>query len=512
MDVEVLIAGAGPTGLVLAIDLLRRGVSCRIVDRLPEPAAGSRGFTLKPHTLGLLDGLGVADRIRAAGSSDGRSRIHIGPRKLCDLAVPPDPDPARNAVGLPEFRTERILRERLAELGGRVEFGAGLVDFKDETGASGDDDGDQAVTATLADGSTCTARFLVGADGGGSTVRGTLGVAFEGRTDEDTRALIMDVPIAGLDRAAGTHLWFLERGMVAARPIPHDDHWQLSMGGGPASRGGDVQRALTEATGRTDIRVGTPRWQSIWRYNVRLAAAYRKGSVFLCGDAAHVHSPFGGHGMNTGIQDAINLGWKLELVLRGYASRALLETYESERRPVGEAILADSDRQKSSLLPPRLLRPLMRFVLPRLLTRNAIRDRATYPKYTGSPLTATSGEVTPSSRVTPSGKVAPTGEVAPSGKLVPSGEVVPSGEIAPALPDAHDGRLFTALTFGPSVPELGPLTDFTQVIRSDDLALAYAAAPGAVVLIRPDGYLALTTNDPAAIESYATVLCGPGRP
>jgi 2-polyprenyl-6-methoxyphenol hydroxylase-like FAD-dependent oxidoreductase len=453
MDTEVLIAGAGPSGLTLACDLLRRGVSCRIVDQAARPGEGSRGFTLKPRSLAVLAGLGaagngagspagmnIADRIRAAGHTGGNLRVHLGPEKLFDLTVPPDPIPERNSVGLPQYRTEQILRDRLRELGGEVDYGVGLAGFTDTGGR---------VQATLTDGTTHDARFLVGADGGRSTVRTALGIGFEGRTDEDMRALISDVPIEGLNRADGVHLWLSPHGMVAARPIPHDTHWQLVIGGGDAVR-------ETVFKGRR-IGIGEPRWQSVWRYNARLATAYGKGNVFLCGDAAHVHSPFGGHGMNTGIQDAANLGWKLHLVLRGVAGRRLLDTYEQERLPVGRAILADSDKRASAMIPPRPLRPLLRFVVRRMLRRAQLRDRDAHPRYPDSPLTGRGG-----------------------------GDVV-----------GHEGRFFTVLSAGdaPPVPGLE-----TRNIRMDTMK------PGVIALVRPDGYLGIVTRKRAEIAEYVAAL------
>jgi 2-polyprenyl-6-methoxyphenol hydroxylase-like FAD-dependent oxidoreductase len=260
------------------------------------------------------------------------------------------------------------------------------------------------------------------------------------------RALIADVPIEGLNRADGVHLWILPNGMVVARPFPHHAHWQLVIGGGDAARDAAFK-------GR-DIAIGKPHWQSVWRYNARLATAYRKGNVFLCGDAAHVHSPFGGHGMNTGIQDAANLGWKLELVLRGVASRRLLDTYESERLPVGRGILADSEKQKSAMLLPR---PVLRFALRRVLTRAQIRGRDDHPRYPDSRLTGKGG-----------------------------------GDVA-----GYEGRFFTLLTAG-DAPEIAGLE--TRVVKTAELKR------GTIALVRPDGYLGIVTRNSAELAAYVTGL------
>ncbi|MFE3452500.1 FAD-dependent monooxygenase [Nonomuraea sp. NPDC059194] len=352
---DVLIVGAGPTGLTLACDLARRGIDYRIIEQSPVPQVGSRGFTLKPRSLEALDDLGVADRIVAAAAVHSRIRFHLGEPPLFDLDVPPAPPseqrPYPNALALPEWRTEAILRDRLAELGGKVDFGHRLTGFT--TDAHG-------VTATLerADGAveTVHARYLIGADGGRSQVRRTLGLPFTGATAEDTRALLADVRIDGLDRRAGVHLWMASDGhLLVARPIPQTDTWQVVASLQPDAAGqwpdptlATLQQAMIERTGRADLRLSNPQWLSAWRYNLRMVDTYRVGPVLLAGDAAHVHSPFGGHGMNTGIQDAYNLGWKLALVLRDVAADSLLDTYQTERLPVARAVLADSDQRFSA--------------------------------------------------------------------------------------------------------------------------------------------------------------------
>jgi 2-polyprenyl-6-methoxyphenol hydroxylase-like FAD-dependent oxidoreductase len=377
MDTDVIIVGAGPTGLALAVDLRQRGVACRVVDRAATASPGTRGFTLKPSTLDVLAGLGVTDRIRAAGTVERHLRFFLTPaeratarqrrrarRPLFELEVPTAAGHA--PVGIPQFRTEAILRDRLAELGGEVEFGRTVTGFTDD-GAE--------VSAAFADGSTLRARYLVGADGGRSTIRSTAGIGFAGRTQTES-ALIADVRLAGLDPTAGVHMFLGPRGMVVCRPIPHDDHWQVVTGGaldGEEPSADLVQRRCTQLIRRDDLRVMDARWTSIWRYNLRIADAYRKGRVFVAGDAAHVHPPAGGHGMNTGIQDACDLGGRLGQVLAGTSGPEVLDGYEQERRPVARAILADSAEQfKGMTALPRL----PRFVLRRVLKAGFARRQA----------------------------------------------------------------------------------------------------------------------------------------
>ncbi|MEV4108384.1 FAD-dependent monooxygenase [Nonomuraea sp. NPDC049695] len=490
---DVLIVGAGPTGLTLACDLTRRGIACRIVEQAAAPAAGSRGFTLKPRSLEALDDLGVADRILAAGDIRGWLRFHLGTEPLFDLRLPPVPAdlsrPYPNPVALPQWRTESILRDRLAELGGKVEFGRGLTGF---------DADDEGVTATLEGGERVRARYLVAADGGRSLVRRTLGLPFTGSTTEDMRALIADVRIDGLDRGSGTHLWVTADGhMLAARPIPHADTWQVVTSLEPGQEGdlGTVRRALAGRTGRADLQASDPAWLSTWRYNLRMVERYRVGRVLLAGDAAHVHSPFGGHGMNTGIQDAYNLGWKLALVIQGAARAELLDTYEAERLPVAREILADSDRRLKGRVPPRAIRPVLRLILKSAMARQQRRTRHDHPVYRTGPLTR---------HLTGRRGRVRAGDVAPDAPVMLDGRQT-------RLFDLLRGPHFTALTFGADPGLTDPRVRAYTVVREGQAGLVdttghlhrmYGGRPGTTVLIRPDGYIGLMADTPAEPADY----------
>lgn len=342
--IEVLIVGAGPTGLVLACELARRNVAFRLIDALPQPSIASRGKGLQPRSLEVLDDLGVVDRVLAAGRFHMPMRFHDadGSVKDHDLyeGLQPTPDaPYGSPLMIPQWRIENILRERLAEWGGCVEFATSLEDLvQDETGA----------TATLmrnGAAETVRANWLVACDGGRSKTRGLLGVAFIGETLETHRMFVGDVKATGIDREFW-HAWRTEEGVVALAPLPGTDMFQFQASLSPdASTEPSLQifqDILDARTKRTDIHLHDASWMSFWRANVRMVDRYRVGRAFLAGDAAHVHSPARGQGMNTGIQDAYNLGWKLAAVVAG-ANASLLDTYEEERLPVAAWVLGISN-------------------------------------------------------------------------------------------------------------------------------------------------------------------------
>ncbi|MBP0459014.1 FAD-dependent oxidoreductase [Streptomyces bomunensis] len=349
----MLIVGAGPTGLTLACELARRGVPFRLIEASDGPQPGSRGKGIQPRTLELLDDLGIADRVIAHGlmampmrstAPDGRVTLGGGePESLRDR-----PDiPYTTSLITPEWRIEEALRLRLAELGGEVEFGTSL------TGFGQSDDGVSAVVVKGGETETVTAGRLVGCDGGHSVVRKEAGIAFEGETREEVRMIVADVALDGLDRDAW-HMWRHADGLVSLCPLPSTDLFQyqalIAPGQDPELSLANMQTILDRRSGRsgrsgrTGIRLHEPEWSSLWRANIRLVDRYREGRVFLAGDAAHIHSPAGGQGMNTGMQDAHNLGWKLAAVEMG-APRALLDTYEAERRPVAAGVLALSNER-----------------------------------------------------------------------------------------------------------------------------------------------------------------------
>jgi 2-polyprenyl-6-methoxyphenol hydroxylase-like FAD-dependent oxidoreductase len=328
-ETTVLIAGAGPTGLTLALDLARRSIPMRIIEASSTPFEGSRGKGLQPRTLEIFEDLGVIQPILASGALYPKLRIHWGPFSLRAGSLgsskpPTESVPYPNLWMVPQARTEEILRGRLHSLGGQVEFGKSLEIFAQN---------EHGVEATLSTGERMHADFLVGCDGGHSTVRKALGLHLEGEAIDEKPILIADLEIASLDRR-DWHIWpFAKGGVVGLCPLPNTPLFQFTARAEAAADG--IEDLVRRVTGHPVQRVA---WKSIYRPSARMVDRYRAGRVLLAGDAAHVHPPSGGQGLNTGVQDAYNLGWKLAHVARG-GPDSLLDTYESERLPIAAAVL-----------------------------------------------------------------------------------------------------------------------------------------------------------------------------
>jgi 2-polyprenyl-6-methoxyphenol hydroxylase-like FAD-dependent oxidoreductase len=315
----VLVVGAGPTGLALGLDLARRDVPVRVIDKAPAYFAGSRGKGVQDRTLEVLADLGVRDEVLAAGH---RPLINTYLNGEFSHEV------QMNALIVPQWKVEETLRDKLAEHGVKVELDTELLAL-DGTTSKGRIDAD----------------YIVGCDGGRSTVRKLLGVPFEGVTGDQTHGMLLgDVEVRGLDRATA-HMW-INNGFYALTPFRTVPQWQVQIVTGdallPEPSVEVFQRLFDEMVGQPGVELSNPTWLSTYRVNIRMVRKFRVGNVFLAGDAAHVHPPAGGLGLNTGIQDAYNLGWKLDAVINGRAGDWLLDTYEAERLPIAEWTLNTS--------------------------------------------------------------------------------------------------------------------------------------------------------------------------
>lgn len=335
---DVLVVGAGPTGLALGCGLRLAGISVRVVDRAAGPATTSRANFLHARGSEVLHRLGALGDLPARSLRAMTVTTYLGDAPIAKVRFgDPGLGTAAPPMVISQASVEAALRDRFAELGGHVEWDTRL------TGVEQDSDG---VTATFAGGGTARATWLVGCDGTGSAVRKAVGIEFPGvRISE--RYLLADVHIdTDLDRT-GTTGWVHRDGSTGAMPMPGaDDLWRLLVYDPEftATQPTEAQilarlRAIMPSRTGLDMRIGDAEWASVFSVHRRLVPTYRRGRVLLAGDAAHVHAPFGGQGMLTGLGDAENLAWKLALVATGRAGAALLDTYEAERRPLATTVL-----------------------------------------------------------------------------------------------------------------------------------------------------------------------------
>ncbi|KAK7462927.1 hypothetical protein VKT23_007507 [Stygiomarasmius scandens] len=346
MESSILIVGSGPTGLALALVLRRNNVPVRIIEKRSEYPIGSRGCGVQPRILELYKILGILPEflevctplMKVAQFSPRGNE----PDKILEMATVLEPTPARpynNPVSLGQDRHEALLRSMLEKTGCKVELETEFLSFEQHA------DHVVARLAKTLDGQRTeeTAKFayLVGADGARSQVRKQLGLTFLGESVESVSMVIGDLYLRGLDKEYW-RMWGVGTGrLVALRPMEtNSDRFNFFFQASPEENERIVNnpelifQGIKEMTGRTDIEFGELICAGIWRPNIRMVNNFGEGRVFVAGDAAHVHSPTGGQGMNSGVQDAFNLGWKLSLAYRGIASEGLLESYSRERLPV----------------------------------------------------------------------------------------------------------------------------------------------------------------------------------
>ena len=349
-DTDVLVIGAGPSGLTLAASLVKQGVATTVVDRQAAGANTSRAAVVNARTLEVLDDLDVARRLVKEGIHAPRFTIRDGRRTLIpvDFSVLPTDYPY--SLMVPQATTERLLLERLTELGGTV--------LRPKTLASLIQDAD-GVTATFDDGELIRARYVVGADGMHSIVREQAGIGFEGGAYQESFTLA-DVRLRGEAPPDEVILFWAKAGLTVVAPLPGDIYRIVApVADAPEEPSAAfVQQLLDErGLGAGRMVVTDVVWGSRFRIHHRVADTYRAGRLLLAGDAAHVHSPAGGQGMNLGIQDGVALAGALAAVLAG-ASDSVLDEYNATRRPIAHQVVEMTDRLTRLATLPRAARPI----------------------------------------------------------------------------------------------------------------------------------------------------------
>ena len=522
-QVEVLVAGAGPVGLTAALELARRGVRVRVVDGAVGPAVTSRAIAVHPRTLETYDQMGVLEEMSRRMQRITAFTVFAGGRRVIRLDADYSASPTRFpfSTTIDQVLTEEVLREALTAAGVPIEWSVRLESFEQD---------DSGVRAELArpDGSRerLDVPWLIGADGGHSTVRKQLGLPLLGDANETW--LLADAEVSTTIPRNSIYLIRAEGTMLMMAPMPGGSRWRM-LDTADVSYDGDAKmvadrfsRKLTAGLGH-EVKVAEPNWVSVFTAQQRMVPAMRAGRCFVAGDAAHVHSPASGQGMNTGIQEAYNLAWKLAMVIHGHAGDRLLDSYGAERVPIGAELL-DSTRKATKLVALRnalagvalpivfgLARrvPPLRIKMQRTALGRVAGLGVRYPK---SALTGTDepGRVSgpaPGERVT---QVLPEAAASagwrefvaelrePNWTLLvfPTAEDTgtdgPEGgaELVARQAERDHGAWLTVRTATPDgMAGPGPLADPGAALRT-----GLGARDGSWLLVRPDGYLAARGN------------------
>ena len=487
MNTSVLIVGAGPVGLTLACELTRYQVPVRIVDKAAQRTDKSKALVLWSRTLELLDrgDTGAAPFVEAGFKVHGVNILAADRRVVGHVTMESVPSPYNYALMLPQSDTERLLEERLQRLGVSVERSTEVTALK--IGADGAE-----ATLRHADGreETVHADWLAGCDGAHSIVRHTLGAPFSGETMFSDWVLA-DIHMKGYPFPdTEVAVYWAREGVLPIFPIAPGRYRILANippTGGDHARDPTLEEiaAIVEERGPKGVKLFDPIWLSGFRINSRKVTNYRAGRAFLTGDAAHVHSPAGGEGMNTGMQDAFNLAWKLALAIHGTSGEALLDTYSPERSGVGDEVLKNTSRMTTigtlhNLVAEDLRNLVGRVALGFAPVRHAFADRMSQVSV-GYPESPMNGPAHGSFHPAPGHRMAPIAGSAPFG--------------------AGDEPRFTLLASpSPAVTDL--LAAYPKLLNA---ALVAPPTPDGVWLIRPDGYVAATA--PAAdLSSVSDVL------
>jgi 2-polyprenyl-6-methoxyphenol hydroxylase-like FAD-dependent oxidoreductase len=479
----ILIVGAGPTGLTLACDLLSRGVPCRVVELAAQRGDRSRAIAIWPRALEVLAQVGAADAAIARGIPLGRATVWSRGRPTLRLGFAGLPSRFPFALVLPQFETERVLEERLVALGGSVERGVRC------TGVWADESGADVLLEHAHGVEQARAPWVVGCDGAQSVVREAAGITMDLRLEPEGW-IAADARLDSPLEPSGVN-YFLSGGRVL-HVVPvcrrgDELSWRITINIGPVSprtQEWPFERLAETVAARAavPVRLRETEWTAGFRVRQGLASSFVAGRVLIAGDAAHVHSPAGAQGINAGLQDVANLGWKLAAVHHGSSPAGLLSSYDDERRPAARAVVAATDRTTHVGTMRNPIAVPVRDALWRLAVRTGLVDRLVAPATAGFSQRHHRSAMSPGRRRRWSARPGP-------------GARLPDLDLdGVRLWDLLPARDFCVLVVGASPdPIAAGLPDHVPVLRIDDprAVEAVGARPGTTFVVRPDRYIAI---------------------
>ncbi|HLW01668.1 MAG TPA: FAD-dependent monooxygenase [Ktedonobacterales bacterium] len=542
-----LVVGAGPTGLMMALELTRHGMACRIIDKQPHATTTSNALGIHARTLEVFEQLGLIDEALAQGLKLHKMNIYADGQRLIQASFDTLPGRYPFVLSLPQSETERMLTGHLAQMGVAVERQVELTSFTQNP---------QTVTATLhhADGQeeSVATPWLIGCDGAHSTVRHALNVSFHGAAYPEAFALA-DIKLHWPLPDDEAYIFLRQDGLLAVFSLPGGRARLIIETAEEAGEETLPPLTLEAVQGYLDrfapagSTVSDPAWMSPFRTHLRQAEHTRYGRVFLAGDAAHIHSPAGGQGMNTGLQDAYNLGWKLALVHDGSAPESLLDTYEIERHPVAESVMRTSDMLlKGATLRSPITQQIRNRLLPLLMHQDFFQHRMTEQiaelriNYRKSPIVAEHlhtfshghliGGPSAGDRAPDAGPLLRTDKT--SARLFEAlrgtkhtlllladpGHAAESWQRLTALAEAINARYGQQITTylvaaGGAVP--ASHAPITSILLDTELAVhqRYGADSECLYLVRPDGYIGYRSHpaDAGALDDYLKKILLPAR-